>query len=496
MFQLSQTDIHQGYRGVRNLAASAMKKKDYERTLSYIYHCSIIAGQFNWIYSDAKIEDMLHIIAEDTINKSEKGFNPDSNRWVLYDDWCTSYVLAIQWLEAMSKSGKEILYIASRDFSKPNRNASILDRAEAFSNVSIHIVPQGSEIERAQNIYNTIVEFKASKLVLHKGAVSSPVNLALYVLPSGIRKYLINLSDQTFWLGSKAIDYCLEFRQFGASVSLQKRGLRKDQLLLVPFYPADDRNAFSGFPGECTKDKIIIFSGGDYYKTLNEKRTYWKLVKAILDRYPQVVFLFATKNIPEGDAEIYQFIKDNSFEGRFFYIQFRPDIYQVFAHCDIYMGTSPTSGSLMSGLACVNAKPILQYYEPETTDDETEQSVCYNEHYSISFSDENAFLQEADKLINDVQYRKKQGERLQRAIISVEQFDNMVKNTLESNRTQLPIIEYQVDYEELFNRWYYLEKAGYTQYLPYIYSLLKKKHCLIYAPGVFIKKNLNRFIAK
>ena len=396
----------------------------------------------------------------------------------------------------MAKSGKEILYITSRDFSKQNRNASILDRVQAFSNVSIHIVPQGSEIERAQNIYNTIVEFNASKLVLHKGAVSSPVNLALYVLPSGIRKYLINLSDQPFWLGSKAIDYCLEFRQFGASVSLQKRGLRKDQLLLVPFYPADDRNAFSGFPGECTKDKIIIFSGGDYYKTLNEKRTYWKLVKAILDRYPQVVFLFATKNIPEGDAEIHQFIKDNSFEGRFIYIQFRPDIYQVFAHCDIYMGTSPTSGSLMSGLACVNAKPILQYYEPGTTDDETEQSICFNEQYSISFTDEAAFLDEADKLINDAEYRKSQGRRLQRAIISTEQFDKLVLDTLESDKTQIPIIEYAVDYKELNRRWYYLEKAGYTKSGTYIYGLLKKWRCLVSAPGIFVKKNLNRIFGR
>lgn len=496
MLKLSKKDIKQGYKGVKRLASEAIKKNDYESALSYIHHCSNIAGQFNWIYSDAEIEDLLHEIAEGSIKKSVAGFNPDGNRWVLYDDWCTSYVLAIQWIEAMVKSGKEILYITSRDFSKPNRNASILNRVEAFPNVSVHIVPQGIEIDRAQDIYNAVIGFNTSKLILHKGAVSSPVNLALYVLPKGVCKYIINLSDQTFWLGSKTIDYSLEFRQFGASVSLQKRGLKKEQLLLVPFYPADDRNEFDGFPEECSQDKVIIFSGGDYYKTLNEKRTYWKLIKSILNKYPQVIFLFATKNIPEGDAEIYRFIKDNSFEGRFIYINFRPDIYQVFKHCDIYMGTSPTSGSLMSGLACVNAKPILQYYEPGTTDDETEQSVCFNEQYFISFSNENAFLQEADRLISDAQYRKWQGERLQRAIISVEQFDKLVLDSLETNKTQLPIIEYQVDYEELFNRWYYLEKAGYTLSSPYIYGLLKKKRCLIYAPGVFIKKNLNRMIAK
>lgn len=496
MFRLTQRDIQQGYKGIRKLALEAVKKNDYCTALSYIHHCSTIAGQFNWIYSDAIIEDLLQKIAEGTINTSEVGFKPDSNRWVLYDDWCTSYVLAIQWMEAMAKSGKGILYITSRDLSKPNRNASILNRVEAFPNVSVHIVPQGNEIERAQDIYNAVIGFNASKLILHKGAVSSPVNLALYVLPKGVCKYIINLSDQTFWLGSKAIDYSLEFRQFGASVSLQKRGLRKEQLLLVPFYPADDRNDFAGFPEECSQDKVIIFSGGDYYKTLNKKRTYWKLVKTILNKYPQVVFLFATKNIPEGDAEIYSFIKDNSFESRFIYINFRPDIYQVFKHCDIYMGTSPTSGSLMSGLACVNAKPILQYYEPGTTDDETEQSICFNEQYSISFTDEAAFLKEAAKLINDVKYRKSQGRRLQRAIISTEQFDKLVLDTLESDKTQIPIIEYAVDYKELNRRWYYLEKAGYTKSGTYIYGLLKKWRCLVSAPGIFVKKNLNRIFGR
>lgn len=496
MLRLSKKDIQQGYKGIRKLASDAAAKKDYDTAMSYIHHCSSIAGQFNWIYSDAVIEDLLRTIAENSIKKTDSEYISDKNRWVLYDDWCTSYVLAIQWIEALAKSGKDILYITSRDFSKQNRNASILDRVEAFPNVSVHIVPQGNDFERAQDIYNTIIGFNASKLILHKGAVSSPINLALFVLPKGVCKYIINLSDQTFWLGSKAIDYCLEFRQFGASVSLQKRGLSKEQLLLVPFYPADDRNDFAGFPMECTHDKIIIFSGGDYYKTLNRKRTYWKLVKSILDKYPQVVFLFATKNIPEGDAEIFQFIKENSFEGRFIYINFRPDIYQVFAHCDIYMGTCPTSGSLMTGLACVNAKPILQYYEPGTTDDETEQSVCFNEQYSISFRKEEAFLREADRLINDAEYRKAQGLRLQKAIISTEQFDKLVIDTLETNQTQLPINEYEVNYKELDARWFYLEKAGYTHSAPYIYGLLKKRACLAHAPRIFIKKNLNRLLLK
>ena len=288
----------------------------------------------------------------------------------------------------------------------------------------------------------------------------------------------------------------MEFRQFGASVSLQRRGLKREQLLMVPFYPADDRNAFAGFPPECTEDKIIIFSGGDFYKTLDEKRVYWTLIKSILDKYPQVVYLFATKNIPEGDRDIRRFIKDNHFESRFIYINFRPDIYQVFAHCDIYMGTSPTSGSLMSQLAAINAKPILQYYEPETPDDETEQAICINETFAISFHDIDGFMQEADRLISDLEYRHSQGERLRKAMMQHEQFNKLVLDTLETNKTQLPICDYSIDYKGLDNRWYYLEKTGYINTLPYIYGTLGRIDCLKYAPRLFVKKHFGRIKRK
>ena len=71
MFRLTQRDIQQGYKGIRKLALEAVKKNDYCTALSYIHHCSTIAGQFNWIYSDAIIEDLLQKIAEGSINKSE-----------------------------------------------------------------------------------------------------------------------------------------------------------------------------------------------------------------------------------------------------------------------------------------------------------------------------------------------------------------------------------------------------------------------------------------
>lgn len=489
--RLTKKNIQSGFDAIKKKAEKAFRKGYYSDAMHYFDVCSNIGGQFNLQYADYDLESLLKQMAEKTLCKVAD-FEPLPDNWVLYDDFCTTYVLGLQWLEAMALSGKKILYVTTRDVNKESRYKNILDRVAEYQNISVEIIPQGTIFERAQALYYVLVGFKASKLVMHKYAKTSVIDLVLPILPKGMVSYVINLSDQTFWLGAKYIDYCLEFRQFGASVSLQRRGLKREQLLMVPFYPADDRNEFGGFPPECTEDKTIIFSGGDFYKTLDDKRVYWKLIKNMLEKYPQIVFLFATKNIPEGDSDIRRFIRDKHFEGKFIYINFRPDIYQVFAHCDIYMGTSPTSGSLMSQLAAINAKPILQYYEPGTPDDETEQAVCINEKFDISFQDEESFMLEADRLITDLEYRCSQGERLRKAMMQHEQFNKLVVDTLETNKTQLPINDYPIDYKGLDDRWYYLEKAGYVNTLPYIYGTLGKNDCLKYAPTLFFKKNLAR----
>ena len=491
----SKRNITNGLWALKKKAQKCFHKGDVEKTMKLVDAYSTIASQFNLNYADEEIEALLKSVAERVITRAE-GYRIDTDQWILYDDFCTTYVLGLQWLESMAATGKHILYITARDIQAESRHKNILDRVSQFDSVEVQIIPQGGRAERAQALYNSIIQFGASKIILHKFAVKSLIDIVLPILPEQMEKYIINLSDQTFWLGARSIDYCLEFRPFGASVSLQRRGLRREQLLMVPFYPADDRNAFGGFPSECSEEKVIIFSGGDYYKTLDEERTYWNLVKEILNRYPQVVFLFATKNIPEGDSEIKRFISDNHFEGRFIYIQFRPDIYQVFAHCDIYMGTCPTSGSLMSQLAAINGKPILQYYAPGTPDDETEQAICINDSFQISYQDKDSFLQEADRLINDIGYRDQRGQRLKTAMMQHRQFNQLVVQTLVTNKTQIPICDHRIDFTELDDRWFYLEKAGYINTIPFIYSILGAKDCFRLVPYIFIKKNYNRFSSR
>lgn len=490
--RLSLNDIKNAYKGVKAQAIEAFHRGDYERSMEYVRHCATIAQQFNWIYADDELEDLLKEISTKIVTPPVS-YIPKENRVVLFDDFCVSFILALQYLEALVVAGKEVMYLTLSQHDE--RFADIISTIrEKYPTVKIVSINQKSIIKSSIEVYNEIIAFSPRKVLFHMTA-NSMAFPAVYALPQSIDTYIINLADQTFWLGAKAIKYVLEFRQFGVSVSQQRRGIKPEQQLLVPFYPIIDNNPFLGFPKECTeKGKVLIFSGGDIYKVLDEKRIYWHLVKQLLDAFPELVFLFATKEDNLGVQFLQKFIKDNHYEGRFIYTKFRPDINEVMAHVDIFMGTCPVCGSLMSQLAARNATPILQYYYPGTPDDETEQAICINKKISISFNDEEAFMQEAERLIHDVEYRKKQGERLQKAMITIPQFNNLVADTLATNETKIPLQPYQFDYKQLDDRWFALEKAGYISSLSYLYGLLGKKNCLRFAPKLFIKKHINILI--
>ena len=487
----SLQEIKGGYKGLKHLVKKYVKEGDFASAMTYIGHCTTIASQFNWIYADNELEDILDVIAESVIDLNiSKGFQPNKNNWVFFDDYCTSYVLALQWMTALSKTGRSILYITSQFSFENRRDISILPEIEKMPNVTIDVIQDGTPFERANVLYQSIIHFNASKVIMHK-AMNSLIQLPLCVLPKEIEVYNINLGDQFFWLGTKHINYNIEFRPFGASVSLQKRGFRKEQLLMIPFYPANENRPFEGFPDGC-KDKIVLFSGGDYYKTWDKRQTFWRLVKKVLDKHPNVAFIFAVKNHAFGKTAINQFIKQNHFEDRAFCINFRHDIFQVFAHCDIFMGTTPFSGSLMSQLAAINGKPILQYYFPGTPDDETEQAICINQSFQISFTEFNDFLDEADKLIDDKAYRDKQGIRLRNAMMLIPQFNETVHKSLLSNISQFKIDNRYFDNRVLIKRWFELEKRGFTNVSKFIYSLLGRKICLKYDASLFIKIKLRQ----
>lgn len=493
--KLTISNIKQVYSLLKQKAQEEYALGRYAVAWFYLKEAVSLIQEFNWEYTDDDLEQLLQQLAEQWLPQTaiDNSQTPIDKHVVVLDDWCTSYVLVLQYIDALVAAGKEILYITSKDINA-TRHKNIISRISQYPKLTYQIIPNTSMPIRkwVSEVYQQVVAYQPSKVIAHIGSCSwfLPV---IARLPENLPTYRSNLDDQCFWLGRSVIDYSLEFRPFGVAVSRERRKIKPNQQLYVPFYPVVDGNPFEGFP-EVPKDSIILFSGGDFYKTLDPDYTYWNLVKRVLQDNPKAVLLFATKNGLRTQREFLErFVKENHLEKQFIFIGFRPDINEVFAHADIFLGTCPVCGSLTSQLAAMNHKPILQYYLPGTDDDETEQALDYNNpDLQLSFTDEEAFLAEAKRLINDADYRKQQGELAYQSTIKLEQFNKIFMDAITTNVAPCPTKK--VNYAEVARRWFWPEQMGFDNHLGYLVPMLKRSGLLKKVPILWLKYNYQRYL--
>lgn len=477
---INEKEIIRGHAYLYSLAKKAFNRGDFECANDYIYTYSNLANAGNWLYHNPDVVDLLEHIARIYYPNAIPPYTTESKRVVFYDQYGISYVLALQYLRALTSKGYEVLYILS-DYDALDDPNTILPELDANPNIQVHIVNNELSLkERMQEIVQTTIKYHPAKIFMHVRDCSA-FNYAVSVIPSCTKIYYINQHDHAFWIKNSNIDYVLPYRAWGATIDIEKRDCKTEQELLMPYYPIVVEKSFQGFPKQ-TKGKVIIFSGGNQFKTYDDENTYWKLVIQILIDNPEAVIIYAIK----GDANkrqldaVRELTKDDSVLERLIPIGFRTDINEVFKHCDIFLGTCPMSGGLMSQYAAINAKPILQYYPPcLAANNETEQVLDYNGKEPISFTDKEQFLREAKHLINDVVYRTQRGEAINRCIITQEQFDDLLVRTIDTNLNQVPYEKIDINYDALTEWWLSMERWGFAPYSAYLRSFLKKRKYIL-----------------
>lgn len=491
--QLNISDTQRIYQLLKQRAIESYQMQKYSASWNAMREAEALIQEFNWEYADDELEILLHQLADKWLSVPSDKYAVNDNRVVVLDDWCTSYVLVLQYIGALVDAGKDVLYITSKNI-EASKHKNIISRIAGYPHMQYYVLPDNKQgIEGwSKMVRDRILAYHPSKVIAHIGPCSSFLPL-LCKLPKNIKTYRSNLDDQCFWVGTSVFDYVLEFRPFGVAVSQERRGIKPEQQLYVPFYPVKDGNPFGGFP-ELPKDSVVLFSGGDFYKTLDPKYTYWNLVKRVLQENPKAVLLFATKNGLRTQKEFLErFVKENHLEKQFYFIGFRPDINEVFAHADIFLGTCPVCGSLTSQLAALNHTAILQYYMPNTDDDETEQALNYNNpDLQLSYNDEDAFLAEAKRLIDDKDYRKQKADMAYASTIKPEQFNQVFMDAIRTNVAPCPTKN--VDYTEVARRWWWPEEMGFDDHLSYLEPKMKRYGLLGKMPSLWIKYNYRRFI--
>lgn len=428
--QLTESKVKSIYRRFICKSKRACERGRFNDCCRYLRAASHTAYNFYLGFRNEDIECLLKQLAA-RLNRRNL-LSVDVNSCVLYDSFSLDNGgLVQQYLTAIMAAGMNLTYITERRGFLSSKSA-IHDQLEAYGKCKIIEIPSRlGGLYRAQYVYDEIIRSRAGHLFIHTNPSAVDACVAFYALPEDITKYKINLTDHTFWVGTDFIDYSFEFRPYGCVLSNQERGLSSPNIFYLPFYPIIRDSSFLGFPAEAD-GKTVFFSGGAFYKVFDAKDTYFKMVKSILDNCENAIFLYAGA----GDvAALSQKIKQYNLEHRFFIIGQRPDITEVFRHCDIYLNTYPFGGGLMTQYAAQLGKPILNYCCGNTS--KVEEFVCQKKMMDISVSSFEELVLKARRLCDDLIYRKEYGESIRSCVVSPIEFNKLFLDCVQSGINQL-----------------------------------------------------------
>lgn len=430
-----ENDLVKTYEKIVSCAEKSFQIQDCLRSINLIKCAAEYQYNVNLRLTDKRL-DKLIVNLSDRVTEYSKNFQVIKNNVVLYDSFAwDNRGLTQQYLDALCSCDQySVMLLHNTCFGEGSKYTLEFCRQH---NVIVKELGNGSYEDREGRLLEIIQNYKPEKVLFHLYP-SDVLPLATFHAFKQITSYQINLTDHAFWLGASLIDYSLEFRNWGAAVSINNRFIDKHRLLLSPYYPWQENIPFLGFPID-VKDKIILFSGGSFYKTEGGKGQFYEIVRRILTNNKHVIFLLAgdgNRTTPE------KFIKENHFEDRVFLLGNRVDIDQVFKHIDIYLNTYPLVGGLMSQYAAINGKPILTYRNKAV-----ESLLRIKKSCQIVFDDIDELCNEADRLANDPDYRRERGELMRSFVQDKYEFrENFIK-VFNTNNTQYPIDDSNEKYD-------------------------------------------------
>ncbi len=462
---------------LRNKTDELIHKGKYEDSLLLISCLADILYRYNQDYTDRRLEMQLERV-RDGLKREDGNWNEKraGRKAILFYDGfgLDRRGLALIYLKALTISGYEVIYVV-REKKKENI-PTILALLEE-SNAKVIYVPDSS----------LIGEFRYLSDIFRAEA---PEAGFLYTTPddvSGIMafsdckdifvRYQINLTDHAFWLGVHAFDYCIEFRDYGASISHYYREIPKERIFKQPFYPfIDQEKEFEGFPFEKGEKDFILFSGGSLYKTIDRKENiYYKLVDFCLREFDFVKFWYA------GSGDDTELVKlREKYPGRIFHTGERNDLYQILQHIDLYLNTYPMVGGLMMQYSAEAGKLPLTLRHGEDG-----SGLLINQgELGIEFESPESIKEELRRIIGDRDYRTRKEQALNGAVISPEQFNASLLKMVQSHTSGYEIEYSKPDTQEFLQE--YADRFG-ADGVERAMAKIKFVRLAAYFPEMFIK---------
>lgn len=383
---------------------------------------------FNQCYTDSELEKDLLTIGNSLADIALKAdYQARENTVLFYDSFGLDIRgLAVIYLTALKKLGYSIVYLTNR---RSEGNIPTLEKILAGN--TICYFEALTYKSWCQEIVESVNRFKPKYAFLYTAPNDVSGLIAFQKLSGRVKRYQINLTDHAFWLGVNAFDKCLEFRDYGYTLSCKHRGIARDKLLIQPIYPyIDYTKKFEGFPFAKQNGDFVIFSGGFIYKTLDENLTYYKILDKVLAAHKNVKFWYAGYGKDIEFAPLKELAQ--KYAGQVYLTRERQDLYQVLENVDMYLDTFPATGGLTVQCSALAGKPPfgLNIYNNKNNDT---TSMIIMSHYDFIASSVEKLLELIEARINGRNFSDDYIKELKNSVISPERFAANLKNILEND---------------------------------------------------------------
>lgn len=489
-------DVRRCYSKIKQLARTAISERDYNRAAGELALSARIAYLFNWIYSDPETDDMIRRIGRALFD--EKSPEPrQTARYAMYNSFGReNRGLTQQYIRALRALQVEFLYIFE-DRSKAMAGvesdlAACGDRVEIFE-----ITPSLPPTKQAEQLHRKLREYAPQVLLVQIAPWSVMPLIAFSALPE-IAKYNINLTDHAFWLGSGIFDRNIEFRDFGWTISLEKRRFAMSQLFMLPYYPILNETPFEGFPAEVPADSVKIFSGGSYYKVYGGKGLYFDLVKRTLDENPRCRAVVRRRrrcaHLPGVHSQ--QRFPATGVPAR------KPARHPCrFSRMRHLHGNLPDRRGTHVAICGRERQTDSRLRSEECPSAFVETVVCHKTRLKITHTDARIFCPSARALCSDPALRTEEGNRLKQCITSPDEFAEGLRNLLAGYARPHSGNRVGIDYGKRLDFYYETENSnrwsGFAMLLLSQYGIWAFRYFPLAAlktvPGTLYRYGIERF---
>lgn len=401
-------------------------KGGYERVLSTCSALAALLYQSNQYYYDDFLETTLYNISKAVLK--QESFVVEEEVVLFYDGFGIDNRGLVQiYLDALSNHRK-IIYVTYQ--SAQNRLPNVLEIVKQANGIVEYIDDKESLLEQVSCLDGLIKKYKPANMFFYT-MPNDVVGFVSFVNFEGfVKRYQINLTDHAFWLGIKCCDYCVEFRNYGATITHAHREVPMEKMVMLPYYPKVAKGEFQGYPDGINENTKFVFSGGALYKTLGADNKYYRIVDEILENYPDICFWYAgSGNRTEMDKLIVKY------PGRVILTEERKDFVEAIKRSVFYLSTYPVCGGLMFQYVAVAGKlPLTLKYDDITDDFLLEQDSLY-----IVFDTIPELMKEIEKILSDENYREERERVIVNAVISKQDFDAELESLLTSQKTSYSI---------------------------------------------------------